>query len=381
MLLENNQLKAAEKAFLNVLTMNREHVQTLTNMGVIALKKEQGQLAIDYFTKALALDNHHTEARNNLAATFIHHDRFENALTHYAVLLEQEPNNIEYLYNAGVAQMALGHLKEATHHFELILKQQNDHFSALNNLAAIQTRLGKRDEATALLERALLANPHDEATQFMLNALTRDNKNPKACSTYVHNLFNNYALYYDQHMQGALSYTLPQHMARLLHSLNLDQAKKAVDLGCGTGLCGNVLRKVSAHLTGVDISTKMLEQARHKTIYDQLIDEELISFLQHDKSNYDLMLAADVLPYLGELDTFFLEISTHLTPGGYYLFSHEISPTRPWQLQNSARFSHHPDYIRQLCQQFKLKIIKQETVVGRQQNEESLDVMIYVVQK
>jgi predicted TPR repeat methyltransferase len=215
----------------------------------------------------------------------------------------------------------------------------------------------------------------------MLNALTHDNKNPKACSTYVNNLFNNYALYYDQHMQGALSYTLPQHLARLLHNVSLNKVKNAIDLGCGTGLCGNILREVSTHLTGVDIAAKMLLQARHKAIYDQLIEEELISFLQHDKSSYDLMLAADVLPYLGELDTFFLEISTHLTPGGYFLFSHEISPNQPWQLQDSARFSHHPDYIQQRCEEFKLKIIEQASVVGRQQKEQSLDVMIYVVQK
>jgi len=380
LLLESNQLALAENAFDDVLANDGEHVQALTNLGVIALKRDQGQLAIDYFTKALGFDNQHQDARNNLAATFIHHDRFENALMHYDVLLQQEPHNIEYLYNAGVAQMALGHLQEAIDHFETILALQNNHFATLNNLAAIQIRLGDRQQAVTLLERALAAHPTDEASQFMLHALTGQEKNPKASPAYVSNLFNNYALYYDQHLQGSLSYTLPQHIGRLLHRLKCNNIDYAIDLGCGTGLCGSILRELSNKLIGIDISPKMLAQATNKGLYDKLIEAELVNFLDYNTQSYQLAVAADVLPYLGELDTFFAAIRRRLSDKGLFIFSHEISETNPWTLQESARFSHHPDYIKTLCNQHGLKIIEQERVTARHQNQQPLEVMLYGIE-
>lgn len=381
-----NELEKAEQTFQSVLKINSEQVHALTNLGVIALKNEQGQIAVDYFTRTLALDNNHLEARNNLAATFIHHDRFENALIHYDILLQQDPHNIEYLYNAGVAQMALGHLQEATALFEKILTVQDNHFATLNNLAAIHIRLDQREQAVTLLEQALTANPKDKACQFMLNALTGRDKNPATCPTYVNNLFNNYALYYDQHVQGSLDYALPHIIGRALHQLHYEKAgidgqkvHYAIDLGCGTGLCGAILRELSEHLTGVDLSAKMLAQAKSKEIYDELVEAELISFLQHNTQHYELMVAADVLPYLGELNTLFMAVYQHLTNNGLFIFTHEISKQQPWQLQDSARFSHHPDYIKTLCSQHGFQLIYQEKVIARQQNGQDLYVMLYFV--
>ena len=379
--LNANLLDEAEHAFQQVLSIQDSHAFALTNLGVIALKRNQGQVAVDYFTKALVFEPNHIEARNNLAATFMHHDRFENALMHYGVLLDTDPNNIEYLYNSGVAQMTLGHLPEATAHFETILGQNSHHFAALNNLAAIQMRLGHRTDAIALLQRALIANPTDSATQFMLHALTGDEKYPTASSEYVSNLFDNYALYYDQHMQGTLKYTLPHQMMRELHRLGYFHFKATLDLGCGTGLSGEVLRESSEQLTGIDIAAKMIAQARNKEIYDSLIESELLAFLSQDTHVYDLIIALDVLPYSGDLQPLFQRIKQRLTEPGLFVFSCEISADEPWRLQDSARFCHHPDYIHALCQQHHLELIYQEQVVARQQEQRDVYVTLYIARK
>ncbi len=379
--LDANLFDEAETAFQNVLAIREEHVFSLTNLGVIALKREQGQLAIDYFTKALAFEPDNIEARNNIAATFIHHDRYENALMHYDVLLKQDPHNAEYLYNSGVAQMALGHLQEAMAHFKTILACDEDHFAALNNLAAIQIRLGHRTEAITLLQRAIAANPKDTASQFMLHALTGDEKHPAPCPDYVSNLFNNYALYYDQHMQGALKYTLPFAIMQALLSLGYTAFNQTLDLGCGTGLSGVALRESSAHLTGLDIATKMLAQAREKAVYDELVEAELLVYLQQNTRQYDLLVAADVLPYSGDLQPLFAIINLRLTEDGLFVFSSEISANQPWALQYSARFCHHPDYIQALCDEHGLQLVYQEKIVARQQDGQDLFVMLYVARK
>lgn len=379
--LNNQQLDTAEKAFQTVLSLEEEHSFALTNLGVIALKREQKQLAIDYFTKALAFDPNNIEARNNLAATFIHHDRFDNALVHYEELLKQDANNCEYLYNSAVANMALGHLTQALLQFEKILTHNSTHFASLNNLAAIHIRLNERPKAIERLQRAIEVNPSDEACQFMLHALTRDEQQPNACPSYVNTLFNNYASYYDQHMQHTLHYNLPHTMIRMLHQLGFFQFQSSLDLGCGTGLTGSVLRDASAHLTGVDIAFKMLEQARNKNLYDDLVEMELVTFLQQNKTTYDLIAALDVLPYLGDLDAVFNGISHRLLLNGLFIFSCEINDYQSsWYLQENARFCHHPNYITTLCEQYCLKLIEQKKVVARQQDQHDVYVILYVAQ-
>ena len=378
--LESNQLDKAEQDFLQVLAIDTEHVNALINLGVTSLKREQGQLAIHYFTKALSIDNDNIDARNNLAATFIHHDRYENALIHYDILQKQNPQNIEYLYNAGVAQMALGHLPEATAHFETVLQIQKDHFAALNNLAAIHSRLGQREAAKTMLKRAIAVNPQEPASQFMLNALTGEQQQPNACPDYIKNLFNHYALYYDRHMQDALKYALPHQIARILHQINqLTKIPHAIDLGCGTGLTGSVMREISEHLTGVDLSTKMLASAKEKAIYDSLVEAELLSFLQENNQIYQLIIAADVLPYFGELDILFELIKNCLSPNGLFIFSTEISDKEPWKIQKSARFSHNEAYIKGLCEKNNFKLIHQETTVARIQEQQPLKAILYAV--
>lgn len=378
--LEMNKLDEAETAFRRLLSQMPEHVEGWVNRGVVALKQKQEQTAINYFTQALLLDNDHREARNNMAATLIHFDRYEAALQYYIGLLREEPQNIEYLYNSGVAQMGLGHIQSAQQLFDQVLAFDRQHFGALSNLAAIQMRLGNRPAACDLLERALEIQPHDAASRFMLQALRGETKQT-ACPEYVQDLFNHYAVYYDTHMENVLEYGVPKRLWELFHQGETKAYSRALDLGCGTGLSGLILRPVSHHITGVDLAAKMLAIARGKGVYDELVEAELLSFVQHNIEYYDCVVAADVLPYLSDLAPLFEAIHPRMTPGGVFWFTTEISLEAPWALQSSMRFCHHADYIHDLCQRHQLTLLHQETLVARKQDEQDLKVNLFGVQK
>ena len=378
--LEFNNIEKAEKAFNDVLKQEPEHLLAWNNLGVIALKNEQGQLAVDYFTKVLTRDNDHQEARSNLAATFMSHDRFENALTHYAQLLKTAPKHPEYLYNAGVALMALGHLQEATLHFEQLLSL-SPHHAALNNLAAIAIRLNQKDLAITRLQQALDLDPNDTASLHMLNALEGKAHSTHQSTDYATNLFNNYALQYDDHMQQHLQYQIPQHLMEICHKLAINHLDLTLDIGCGTGLCGAVLRPLTKQLIGVDIAAKMIAQAKNKHLYDTLIASEITAFLQQNQTNYNLIVAADTLPYFGELETLFTAINLRLVSNGYFIFSTEISTTDPWQLQASARFSHHKDYLQTLCEKNYWTLHQCKPVTARLQDNVPLQVYLVIAQK
>lgn len=358
--LQEDDLTTAEDYFNKVLIIAPDDVDAITNLGVIALKQSQGQLAIDNFTKALAIDNDHLKARNNIAAVFMDNDLFENALMHYDVLLKQDPNNLEYLYNAAVAQMSLGHLAEAANYLQLLLTLNPKHNAALSNMAAIYIRQDKKQEAIYLLEKALASNEFDYASSHMLAALK--NSTPKAIASkkYAEQLFDNYALYYDKHVLQSLQYKLPHLIGNLVASL--PKLASILDLGCGTGLCAPFLRNVCTHLTGVDISKKMLTQASKKNLYDKLICAEVISYLEDQKEAFDLIVAADLIPYIGALEKLFAQLGAKCKQ--HLLINFEVSPDKPWQLQDSARYSHKISYIARLAKSsnFQLMLTKKEPI-------------------
>jgi len=375
--METQRLDEAETALRILLSRAPEHVDAWVNRGVVALKQGHEQQAIDYFTQALVLDNDHLEARNNLAATFVHFDRYEPALKYYDELLREDPNNIEYLYNAAVAQMGLGHVQTATTLFHQVLAIETHHFGSLSNLAAIEMRLGHKREACELLERALAIQPEDATSRFMLDALHGNKLTRAACPEYAHDLFNHYAMYYDSHMEQTLQYAVPKRLWTVLHGQTYEQA---VDLGCGTGLTGMIMRPLVTQLTGVDIAEKMLVLAREKAIYDDLVEMELLRFLQRSEQTFDLFVAADVLPYFGDLDLLFKAVKARMQAEAMFWFTTEISQDASWSLQGSIRFCHHPDYLKTLCHHYGLKICHQETMVARKQEDRDLSVILYGVQ-
>ena len=378
--IEANRLDEAEVFLQRLLYLAPSHVDAWVNRGVIALKQGREQQAVDYFTQALILDNDHLEARNNLAATFIYFDRYEQALQYYDELLRENPSNIEYLYNSGIAQMGLGHVQIAITLFQRVLTLQRKHFGALSNLAAIQMRVGNRPLACDLLERALEVQPHDATSRFMLQALRGDTNPTLACPEYAHDLFNHYALYYDKHMEQQLQYAVPKRLWTILHERSLLSYQKGLDLGCGTGLSGMILKPHTQHLTGVDIASKMLVVAKEKAIYDDLVEAELLGYLQHADCVFDVAVAADVLPYFGDLSPLFEAIKPRLAKDAIFWFTTEISHTAPWVLQPSIRFCHHPDYMKELCTRLGFTIIHQETMVARKQENNDLYVILYGIQ-
>ena len=101
---------------------------------------------------------------------------------------------------------------------------------------------------------------------------------------------------------------------------------RAADLGCGTGLMGPLLRPhVSGRLEGVDLSQGMVDKARAKGCYDHLAVEELVAYLDGSagqegvqcggSGGYDLLVAADVFVYIGDLGPVFASGARHSGKG------------------------------------------------------------------
>ena len=125
-----------------------------------------------------------------------------------------------------------------------------------------------------------------------------------------------------------------------------------MDAGCGTGLCGPALRPYACHLVGVDLSPRMIERARTRGDYDELVVAELTAFLAARTAAYDLIVSADTLVYFGRLEPVLTAAATALRPDGRLAFTVERAEDAEaadgFRLDPSGRYRHAETYLRRV---------------------------------
>nr|WP_304622652.1 methyltransferase domain-containing protein [Pelagibacterium xiamenense] len=123
--------------------------------------------------------------------------------------------------------------------------------------------------------------------------------------------------------------------------LGISGFARALDLGCGTGLMGERVRKHVSHLEGVDLAAGMVAETARKGIYDAVRQGELLSYLGTVRGGVDLITAADVFLYCGDLAPIFAAAFGVLAPGGLLVFSLEKhAGAEACVLQASLRYAH-----------------------------------------
>jgi len=201
---------------------------------------------------------------------------------------------------------------------------------------------------------------------------------------YVTNLFDDYAGRFDRHLVQQLEYRIPAHLREAVGQV-LDETRRSLevlDLGCGTGLCGPLFRDIAARLTGVDLSAKMIEKARERGVYDELQVADITEAMRAHPAAYDLILAADVFIYVGELTPVFEACRSALKPGGMFAFSVEAAEeTDTYVLRPTGRYAHATGYIRQLAQAAGLQELSLDHVVLRKEKDSPMPGYIFVLRQ
>ena len=188
--------------------------------------------------------------------------------------------------------------------------------------ATLQRELGLADQARSSYREALAHGADPSLVQFALGALG-DARAAAAPRHYVEQLFDSYAVGFDEHLVGTLQYRGPQVLA---DGLGRERYASALDLGCGTGLAAPSLRPRCTRLEGVDLSAVMVERARARQLYDELRQADVVEALTAAPGAHDLLFAADVFIYVGALDAVFAAAARALRPGGELCFS--VEPRR-----------------------------------------------------
>jgi predicted TPR repeat methyltransferase len=175
-------------------------------------------------------------------------------------------------------------------------------------------------------------------------------------SRYVEGLFDDYADRFDAALVGRLGYSVPGKLMQLVRSHWPQPYGHVVDLGCGTGLFGAEIAGACSELEGFDLSENMLAKAEAKDIYDRLAKADLSlppeeSGLFDDRPPHraDLVVAADVMMYLGDLDAAFANAAALLKPAGSFAFSVEKAMSAAgFELRPSLRYAHSAEHVERM---------------------------------
>lgn len=189
-------------------------------------------------------------------------------------------------------------------------------------------------------------------------------------AAFVSALFDDYAGRFEAQLVLKLRYAVPEQLGALvtgeMERRGAERLAHAVDLGCGTGLMGERLRRHVSFLEGVDLSGGMIAESTRKGIYDALARDELTAFLDAHRGGIDLLAAADVLNYCGALDPILAVAARVLVPGGLFAFSLEAHEgPEATLLRPSLRYAHEPEAARGALLAAGLEILRFEQSVLR----------------
>ena len=344
-------LAGAEGLYRQVLKHDPRDANAHNLLGVLARQRGDVATALLHTERALARQPEVPAFLANRGAALAEAGRLAEAVPALRAALARRPEDAVTLRNLGQALCAMGDPAAALRPLEAAARLLPEAPEPCLALAHARREsgdaAGAAAAAAAALERAAGQPALAGQARFLLAALGQGPAPDRAPAGYVRDLFDQFAPRFEAELTGALSYATPALLAGLLAEAGVVPARalKVLDLGCGTGLSGVALAPFARRLEGLDLSPRMLAEARRRGLYDALHQADLLDWLPGKSGAFGLVAAADVLNYLGDLGPALAAVAGALAPGGIAAFSVEAGAGAPFALGEAMRFRHDPAHV------------------------------------
>jgi predicted TPR repeat methyltransferase len=345
-----NCIGEALVSYNKALAIKPDYAVALNNRGNALRDLNRADEAIASYDRALRLKPTYADALHNRGNALRDLNLIAEALASFDEALTINPSDANTLYSRGNALRALERPTEALVSYDDALRINPGLAEAWHDQARVLHELSRREEAITAYRQALVQGGDAETIQYALASLGVEAAPLAAPMEFVTNLFDQCAARFEELLIGKLKYQAPELLfdlvARYVPAGNLD----ILDLGCGTGLLGARFHPLARTLTGVDLSANMLELARKRQIYDNLICGELVEFLKGQAKRFDLVVATDVFIYIGDLSQVFQGVRGALRERGLFCFSVEASEEQDFVLTAACRYAHSIAYLQTLAE-------------------------------
>ena len=259
--------------------------------------------------------------------------------------------------------------------------------SAWFTLGGIREELGEHRAAIAAYQKAQASDPgdrHGAGLRLMRLGAEPVSGMPQA---YVQTLFDQYAPRFEASLVGDLGYRGPALLFKAVLSVRSAARKpaffkRAIDLGCGTGLAAAAFANGVDHFTGVDLSPRMIERARATGFYAELEVADMLQGLRaRGDASADLILAADAMVYVADLAPVLAEAARVLAPGGLLAFTTETHGGEGVVIGQGLRYAHAGAYVRAAVESASLKLSLLEDRSARNEDNAPVPGLVAVAAK
>jgi len=158
--------------------------------------------------------------------------------------------------------------------------------------------------------------------------------------------------------------------------------RRAIDLGCGTGLAASAFAREVDHFTGIDLSPRMIEKARSTGLYAELAVADMLEGLRgRPDASTELVLAADAMVYVADLASLLCEAKRVLVAGGLLAFTVETHDGDGVILGEGLRYAHSADYVRASIRDAGLALSQLEVLSARNEDNAPVPGLVVVAAK
>ena len=259
--------------------------------------------------------------------------------------------------------------------------------SAWFTLGEIRERLGEREAAISAFRRAQISDADDRHGAGLRLTLLGAEPLSAMPPAYVRALFDQYAPKFESALVDDLGYRGPALLFKAVLATRAADRKpaffrRAIDLGCGTGLAAAAFAKNVDRFTGVDLSPRMIEKARSTGLYAELeVDDMLQGLRSKPETSAELILAADAMVYVADLMPVLAEAKRVLVAGGVLAFTTETHDGEGVIIGEGLRYAHSADHVRALIQTAGLSLCQLEDRSARNEDNAPAPGLVVVAAK
>lgn len=374
-------LAEADRIYDRLVGLDPANPSAWNEKGNIALATDRHGVAVDCFRQALSLIPDHPMITCNLGLALGHAGQHDEATGVLRELVKRRDSPAEAFDHLSAITALRGDMPGAEAVQLVGIERFPDRARSYLLLARLRSTISDRDGAAEAFRKCLRLDPGNREAAFVLSTMGEGETPETPPDEFYAGLFDYYADFFEWHLKEKLGYC-GHDLIRTSVEGSLGPGRgllEILDIGCGTGLCGEAVQPWARAVDGMDFAPKMIRQAKRRGLYRQLEACSALDFLKRTDRRYDLVVAADVFGYIGNPLPLMTAVRSCLRAGGHFCFTAELGDVARFGMGEHIRYVFHPDFLTTAAAETGFEVMSRDQAVMRHDGDEPIRVEVLLL--